>query len=247
MESAESVYSDRFADLGDATFVFVGAFDWDILRSLTTAYLAALPSSGRAEQWRDVGLDPPAGVVDEVVRSGLEPRSRTILVYAGDMDWSRREALTIDVTGEILGIRLRERVREALGGTYSIGVNTAGNQLLPDPEYQVYVLFGSDPDRAEELRDEVFDQIDWLQMGGEQKYLDTAKELFRTTRQEQIRDNGFWLNQIRTTARRGESFDDIVAYDAWLDALTLEQVAAAADRYLTDDQYVRVVLLPKEE
>ena len=70
MESAESVYSDRFADLGDATFVFVGAFDWDILRSLTTAYLAALPSSGRAEEWRDVGLDPPAGVVDEVVRSG---------------------------------------------------------------------------------------------------------------------------------------------------------------------------------
>ena len=49
METAESVYSDRFADLGDATFVFVGAFDWDILRSLTTAYLAALPSAGRAE------------------------------------------------------------------------------------------------------------------------------------------------------------------------------------------------------
>ena len=198
------------------------------------------------KQWRDIGLDPPAGVVDEVVRSGVEPRSRTILLYAGDMDWSRREALTIDVTGEILGIRLRERVREALGGTYSIGVNTGGTQLLPDPEYQVYVLFGSDPDRAEELRDEVFDQIDWLQMGGEQKYLDTAKELFRTNRKEQLRENGFWLEQIRTTARRGGSFDDIVAFDDWLDALTLEQVAAAAERYLTDDRYVRVVLLPKE-
>ena len=109
METAEAVYSDRFADLGDATFVFVGAFDWDTLRSLTTGYLAALPSAGRAEEWRDVGLDPPAGVVDEVVRSGLEPRSRTILLYAGDMDWSRQEALTIHVAGEILGIRLRER------------------------------------------------------------------------------------------------------------------------------------------
>ena len=137
METAEAVYSDRFADLGDATFVFVGAFDWDTLRSLTTGYLAALPSAGRAEEWRDVGLDPPAGVVDEVVRSGLEPRSRTILLYAGDMDWSRQEALTIHVAGEILGIRLRERVREALGGAYSIGVNTRGTEPLPDPEYQV--------------------------------------------------------------------------------------------------------------
>ena len=245
METAEAVYSDRFADLGDATFVFVGAFDWDTLRSLTTGYLAALPSAGRAEEWRDVGLDPPAGVVDEVVRSGLEPRSRTILLYAGDMDWSRQEALTIHVAGEILGIRLRERVREALGGAYSIGVNTSGTEPLPDPEYQLYVLFGSDPERVEELRDEVFDQIDWLKMGGEQKYLDTAKELFRTNRQERLRENGFWLEQIRTTARRGESFDDIVAFDDWLDALTLEQVAAAAERYLTDDRYLRVVLLPE--
>ena len=84
-------------------------------------------------------------------------------------------------------------------------------------------------------------------MGGEQKYLDTAKELFRTNRQEQLRENGFWLEQIRTTARRGESFDDIIAFDDWLDALTLEQVAAAAERYLTDDRYLRVVLLPKEQ
>ncbi len=246
MEAAEAVYSDRFADLGDATFVFVGAFDWDTLRSLTEDYLAALPTTGRTEQWRDHGVDPPPGIVDEVVRSGVEPRSQTLLVYAGDLEWSRREALTIDVAGEILGIRLRERVREALGGTYSISVNTAGTQTLPDPEYQVYVLFGSDPDRVEELRDEVFDQIDWLQMGGEQKYLDTAKELFRTNREEDLRENSFWLNQIRIAARRGESFDQIVAYDELLEALTLEQVAAAAERYLTDDRYVRVVLLPEE-
>ena len=247
MEAAETVYSDRFADLGDATFVFVGAFDWDTLRSLTTAYLAALPTAGRAEQWQDHGVDPPAGLEEHVVRSGVEPRSQTLLVYAGDMDWSRQEALTLDVAGEILGIRLRERVREALGGTYSINVYTSGTEPLPDPEYQVYVLFGSDPERVEELLGEVFDQIDWLQMGGEQKYLDTAKELFRTSRQERLRENGFWLTQIRTAARRGESFDEILGFDDWLEALTLEQVAAAAERYLTDDRYVRVVLLPEEE
>ncbi len=246
METAEAVYSDRFADLGDATFVFVGAFDWDTLRSLTENYLAALPSAGRVEQWRDVGLDPPAGVVDEVVRSGLEQRSRTILLYAGDLEWSRQEALTIDVAGEILGTRLRERVREALGGTYSINVNTAGTQTLPDPEYQIYVLFGSDPDRVEELRDEVFDQIDWLQMGGEQKYLDTVKEQLRTARQEDLRENGFWLTEIQIAAQRGESFAEIVGFEDRLETLTLEDVVAAAELYLTPESYVRIVLFPVE-
>ncbi len=246
LERAEAVYDDRFADLGDATFVFVGAFDWENLRSLTATYLASLPTTGRAEQWQDVGIDPPMGVEDHVVRSGIEPRSQTVLVYAGDMEWSRQEALTLTVAGEMLGIRLRERVREELGGTYSIGVNANGSSL-PDQEYLVSIIFGSDPSRAEELFGEVMVEADWLREGGEQNYLDTVKELLRTSRQEQLRENGFWLSQIQASAQRDESFTDITSFDELLDALTLEQVAAAAQRYFTDDRYVRVVLLPEEE
>ena len=245
LERAEAVYADRFADLGDTTFVFVGAFDWENLRSLTATYLASLPNTGRAEQWRDVEIDPPMELEDHVVHTGLEPRSRTVLVFAGDMEWSREEALTLTVAGEMLGIRLRERVREELGGTYSISVN-ADDSSLPDPEYLVSIIFGSDPSRAEELLDEVMEEVDWLRTGGEQKYLDTVKELLRTSREEQLRDNGFWLNQIQSAVQRGESFTQIVGFDELLEALTLEQVAAAAQRYLTGDRYVRVVLLPEE-
>ena len=244
-ERAEAVYADRFADLGDSTFVFVGAFDWDNLRSLVTTYLASLPTSGRVEQWRDVGIDPPMELVDQVVRSGIEPRSRTVLAYAGDMAWSREEALKITVVGEVLQTRLRERIREQLGGTYSIGV-VASSMSLPDPEYLVYIVFGSDPGRAEELSDEVMAELQWLRDGGEQTYLDTAKELLRTPRQEQLRDNRFWLSQIRAVTQRGESFDEINRFEERLDALTLEQIAEAARRYLTTDRYVRVVLLPEE-
>ena len=244
-ERAEAVYADRFADLGDATFVFVGAFDWEDLRSLTATYLASLPTTGRVEQWRDVGIDPPAGLEDHVVRSGIEPRSRTTLVFAGDMEWSRQEALTLTVAGEMLQTRLRERIREQLGGTYSIGVN-AGSRTLPDAEYEVAIFFGSDPSRVEELLGEVLAQVEWLRAGGEQRYLNTAKELLSTPRQEQLRDNGFWLNEIQIATQRGESFTEINRFDELLEALTLEQVAAAAQRYFTGDRYVRVVLLPED-
>ena len=239
------MYADRFADLGDATFVFVGAFDWDNLRSLTATYLASLPTTGRAEQWRDVGIDPPLERENHVVRSGSEPRGATVLVFAGEREWTRQEALTLTVAGEMLGIRLRERVREELGGTYSIRVR-ANSQLLPDPEYQVSIIFGSDPARSDELLAEVLEEVDWLRAGGEQRYLDTVKERLRTSRPEQLRDNGFWLNQIQTAVQRGESFTEIGRFDEWLEALTLDQVTAVARRYLTDDRYVRVVLLPED-
>ena len=246
LERAEAVYADRFADLSDATFLFVGAFDWDNLRSLSATYLASLPTTERSEEWMDHGIDPPMGVEDHEVRSGIEPRSNTVLLFAGDMEWSRGEALALNVSGEMLGIRLREVVREQLGGTYSIGVN-AGASTLPDTEYQISVIFGSDPTRVEELFEKVMDEVDWLREGGEQKYLDTVKEQLRTSRQEQLRDNGFWLGQIRAAAQRGESFSEIVGFDERLEALTLEDVAAAAERYFTPESYVRVVLFPVEE
>ena len=123
LERARAVYGERFADFGDATFVFAGAFAWDELRDLTTRYLASLPNTGRVEEWVDHDIDPPPGVEEHVVRKGLEPRSQTIRIYAGDAEWSRDEALRVSVAGEILGTRLRERVREALGGTYAIGVS----------------------------------------------------------------------------------------------------------------------------
>ena len=246
LERAEAVYADRFADLGDATFVFVGSFDWEDLRSLTATYLASLPTTGRAEEWRDVGIDPPMGIEDHVVRSGIEPRSNTVLLFAGDMEWSRQEALMLNVAGEMLGIRLRERVREELGGTYSIGVNASGSSL-PDAEYLVSIIFGSDPSRTEELFGEILEEVEWLRTGGEQEYLDKVKELLRTSRQEDLRANGFWLNQIGAAAQRGEPFTEIVGFDELLDGLTLEDIAAVAQRYFTEDRYVRVVLLPEEE
>ncbi|MDE2970645.1 MAG: insulinase family protein, partial [Chloroflexota bacterium] len=246
IERVGDVYVDRFADLGDATFVFVGAFDWDQLRSLVSTYLASLPATGRAEQWRDNNIDPPPGLVDRVVRSGIEPRGNTVVVYAGDMEWSRGEILKLNVAGEMLSIRLRERVREELGGTYGIWANAGGNPL-PDNEYLISIIFGSDPDRTDELFAEVLKEVEWIRNGGDQENLDKVKELLRSAREEDLRTNGFWLGQLTNAAQRGESFDGILAYEELLESLTLEDIKEVAQRYFTLDRYMRVVLLPVEE
>ncbi|MCY4112202.1 MAG: insulinase family protein, partial [Chloroflexi bacterium] len=159
---------------------------------------------------------------------------------------SRQEALTLTLVGEMLQIRLRESLREALGGTYSVGAITRATRF-PEPEFLFYVIFGSDPARADELFDAIFEEIAWLRDGGEQDYLDTAKELLRTPREEQLRDNGFWRGQIQTVVQRDGEFSGILDFEERLDAVTLEQVSAAARLYLTDERYLRVLLLPEED
>ena len=46
---------------------------------------------------------------------------------------------------------------------------------------------------------------------------------------------------------RGEPFELITNYEERVDALTLDQVVAAAGRILPTDRWVRVVLYPEEE
>ncbi|MFC2117005.1 insulinase family protein, partial [Bacteroidota bacterium] len=69
-EESYNIYLDRFSDVGDFTFIFVGSLDMDTIRPLVKTYLGSLPSSGRQESWQDVGVNPPEGVILKTVKRG---------------------------------------------------------------------------------------------------------------------------------------------------------------------------------
>ena len=111
LEESLDVYRDRFADAGDFTFVFVGNFQPADLEPLLVRYLGSLPSGGRVETWRDVGMDPPRGIVEREVRMGLEPQSRVQLVFSGTTDWSLDSRLQLEAMKQVLDIGLRENIK----------------------------------------------------------------------------------------------------------------------------------------
>jgi zinc protease len=248
LERAVQVYADRFADFSDFTFLFVGAFDWDVLRDLAEAYLAALPVRARREQWQDVGIDPPPGIEDRTVRGGAAGRSTTRLVFAGEMRRNRRDAVALAVLGEVLQERLREQLPGSQDAVAGIGVSS-DSQQIPDPEYRVIVGFDCDPARADAVRDAVFAEIAWLQGGGERDSLEAAlaeaKKSLHAARQQRLAGNRFWLEQLLAAVRNDEPLSEMVRFAERLQALTPNQLAAAARRYLAPDRYVRVVLLPE--
>ncbi len=48
------------------------------MKPLVEQYLASLPSTGRKETWKDVGMVPPKGVVEKMVKKGIEPQSQVV-------------------------------------------------------------------------------------------------------------------------------------------------------------------------
>ena len=244
LDVALDFYRDRFADASDFTFYFVGAFDVDEMRPLVETYLGGLPNLGRAEDWIDHGVDPPRGVIEKAIYKGIAPRSTTAVFFSGGGEYSPEESMVIGAMAEILQTRLRERLREELGGTYGVGVG-GGISYRPDEEYTVAIQFGSDPRRTEELGAAVFEEIDRLKAEGpDAETVASVREAQRRSRETNLEQNWYWRNQLSFYADVGADIREIPSYDL-IEGWTAEQVQQAANRYLRADQYMKFVLLPE--
>jgi len=239
------IFRERFADAGDFTFIFVGSFDVDTIKPLVLTYIGGLPSQGRRESWRDLEIDPPAGIVQKSVYMGIEPRSQVQIVFSDSFSWSLEGDFSLKAMAEILDMRLREKVREEQGGTYDIWV-WATTQKYPDNEYSVYIGFGCDPDRVEELIRVVFEEIAWIREGEiDEIYLIKEKEILRRSLEKSIKENEYWLDSIATALRRREDPGILARRKGLINQLNTELIQEAARLTLNPDQYIRVVLYPE--
>src|SRR3970282_580220 len=112
LDKSVAFYKDRFADASDFTFVFVGSFDLATMKPLVERYLGGLPSTGRKETWKDVGIRYPTGVVEKRGEKGVEPKSSAALVFTGEFEWSPPQRTVMRALGDVLEARLREKLRE---------------------------------------------------------------------------------------------------------------------------------------
>ncbi|MCX6550071.1 MAG: insulinase family protein, partial [Acidobacteria bacterium] len=176
LQKSFAFYKDRFADASDFTFVFAGSFDVATIKPLVERYLGSLPALRRKETWRNVGIAPPSGVVEKVVRKGIEPKSQVDIVFPGAMTYDVPSRVALDALAVVLETRLRETLREALRGTYGVQVD-ANASKIPAPRYSVTIDFGCDPDRTEELVKALFREIEKLKASGPTaKDVDDARE-----------------------------------------------------------------------
>ena len=245
MEKSLGFYRDRFQDAGDFTVIFVGDFELDRMKPLIETYLGGLSSGERNESWQDVMADYPKGVVEQSVRKGVEPKSLNTLVFTGPFQWSRENRYIAEAMLDVLRIRLRERIREELSGTYGVTVRSRFSHY-PRETYRIAVEFGSSPERVDELTREIFAQIESLkQHGPTPRDLAKIKEIDLNEHQTNLSKNGYWLESLESALFNREDPRNILRYRELAQSLSFEDIRRAAREYLDQDNYVKVVLYPE--
>ena len=238
-------YKERFSDASGFTFVFVGNFKPDSIKPLVAKWLGSLPSTGKKETWRDTGVRPPTGVVQRIVKKGTEPKARTALVFTGPFEYTRQNRYYLSALAELLNIKLREALRENMGGTYGVSVSPSATRD-PQPSYRFTIGFGSAPERLEALTAAAIAQIDSVKRyATTPEYLSKVKEAALRARETALKQNSYWIAQISTFDQNGWPLEEIPNGEKLISGLTAEDLQRAAQKYLRTDNYVRVSLYPE--
>ncbi len=245
LEKAYKFYKDRFADASDFNFFFVGNFDIERIKPLVTTYLGGLPSLNRNEIWKDPGLNPPKGVIKKTVRKGIEAKSYVRMAFTGPFEWSTENNYKISSMIDMMRIKLRETLREDLSGTYGVSVFSS-TSLFPRQDYTIQISFGCHPERVDELSQTVFNQIDSLQTyGTTEKYITKVKETQIRSYETNLKENGYWINELRSHYYTKQDPLKILGYPKLVETLSAQMLQDAAKKYFNTNNYVQVVLLPE--
>jgi zinc protease len=239
-------YASRFANAADFTFFFVGSFKVDEVGPLLATYLGGLPSKGAPDsQYRDLRLQFPPSVTKEVVRKGQEPRAQTVITFFSDTGLDELESHLAEAAAEIVEGRLRDILREQLGGTYSVSVGYSNT--APVGGYgTTQVQFGSSPDNVDKLVAAVMAEVDRLRRDGPSATdVRNVKEAEKNDLAAAVTQNGFWLNALQSANVMGRDPKLIPRRRDRTDLLTEENIHAALQKYLPATRHTVVSLLPE--
>jgi zinc protease len=245
MARTAAIYNDRLTSAKGLTFIVVGSFKTEQIKPLIATYLASLPTADIPVAYRDLNIRPVKGVVKKDVYSGSEAKSQVSIYFSGAADYSKPENMRFQALIEVMNIRLIDVLREKLTLIYG-GSMSGAIERIPYQNYRLGLSLPCGPENVDKVIAATFAEIDKVkQQGVTQEELSKVKLNWITNHNIAMRTNEQWVSYLQDAVLYQTDPADILTLEQRINAISLDDVKAAANRYLTTDNYVQVVLYPE--
>lgn len=244
LEKVYDIYKDSFADASGFTFVFTGSFKPDDVIPLIEQYLGSLPSLNLHKKARDLGIHIPEGQLIKKVYRGTENKATVRLVFSGNYHYSPENNQLLNALGDILQVRLLQRLRETEGEAYSPTVQTSFNKN-PKNRFGIIVSFGCDPKNADHLINEISNEMQSMKNEGvSADDVQKFKAAYGKNVALALKDNGFWLNYLSSQYENQEHILEVLDADKNLSKVCPETIRKAAASFFSEKNRISFMLLP---
>ena len=245
LDRIQAIYEERFSSAKGFTFVFVGNIQPEVIKPLLSTYLASLPTGDVPTQYVDLGVRPVTGVVKQEVRAGSEAKAQVAMHFTGPATYSPQERMRVQALVDVLNIKIIDVLREKLTLIYGGGMG-GGLSRAPTQSYDLSLSLPCGPENVDKVIAAAFSEIKKLQDEGPQAAdLEKVKQNWLIAHRRALRENGYWMGVLQNAILYGDDLAQLMNYEKEVAALTVADVQSAFKRYLRQDNYVQMVLLPK--
>ncbi len=227
----------------------VGDIDAPQVIELARRYLGSLPDRGPTSETTRPDLpNMPTGSVKQIRVETQIPKALVVAAWQTDDFWDIHRTRRLSVLADIFSERLRERIREKLGASYSpYAFNRASRAYAGYGVFQAYVNVA--PDQTDLVLSEVNAIArDLVRNGTATDELERAVDPILTSIRELRQTNGYWLNSVMTgLVRHPQQIDWARSFLGDYAAVTVDELNGLAATYLTDARAAAIVIRPAEQ
>ncbi len=228
----------------------VGDFEPEKVIAAVAATFGALPK--RAESKPEYAEARKLAFPEPGARKSVDfvseiPKAITALFWKTEDMSDIALARRLNVLGAVFADRLRLKVREELGETYSPYARNSSSEVYTDYGY-LFALLTIDPKQAEPLVD-IVETLGTELGAGEVSAdeLDRALKPLLTGIDQQLRSNGYWLQTVVIDCQENpEKLAWAKTMKADYEAVTPAEVTALAKKYFQSGTAVKATVVTKE-
>jgi zinc protease len=168
-----------------------------------------------------------------------------VLTFFADPGFDEFEMHRARAAAGVLNIRLREILREEMGGTYGVGVGFSN--AAPFKGYgTMTVQFGSAPENVDKMVAATLKEIERLKAEGPSvDDVNKVKELERRDLETNAKQNSYWMGSLQTVHMFGWDPIGITRRAERTEKLTPEILKNMFQKYFPTDRYTLVTLKPE--
>ena len=168
-------------------------------------------------------------------------------MFEGEAEDSRDAKLRLGALIEAINIKIIEKLREEMSGIYGGGLSGAIHKR-PYVHYTVSASIPCGPENVARLTDSLLAIIKTVQdKGVEQKDLDKVKEAWKKQYHIGLQSNDYWMSSLSFGWINRENPENILDYEEKVNALTADDIKAAANLLLDGKNYVKAILYPENQ
>jgi zinc protease len=247
LDKAYRIYTDRFSNAGNFTFVFTGSFTPEAMKPLVEQYIASIPGNGPHEKARDLGIRVPQGQLTKTIYAGKEDKASVILFFSGSFKFSADEQAKMVALKDVIQFRMLARLREKEGGVYSPSVSFSREHDTGD-RYRYAINFGCAPMNVEKLIAAALQEIENLKQDGP-----TPEEMQKFSSEESRQlelnkeSNDYWNGYLVNKLENNEDINSLLSQGDRIKKVSSADIKSAANAYVAGDNLIKFILLPEKK